>query len=388
MGIRSGYIPELDTFRAIAVGAVVLHHYLPKDHVLKSAMPLGWFGVRGFFVLSAFLITRIVLDMRAERDADASFIPPRRLLLRRFYIRRSLRIFPLYYGYLLVLVLFALVQGRFDFASGLPVYLAYAQNIPALTADIGPYASHLWTLAVEEQFYLMWPLVVLFLPTTRLHAAAWVLVLIGPISRGLLLLTDMSLSVADKVTPANLDSLGLGALLALWGSNFVRTNPDAIVWWLRRAGIAAAVALIAYSGWRAGHNFSRLADRTTVERVWFVFFDLVGAVMFSSIILELGRGGVPERLRRLLLYRPLRYLGTISYGIYVLHVVAPGFYRFGWHRVADGPPQWDHLGGLAITLVLSAASWRLYEAPINRMKDVWAPNPPADPRQPSPVHVQ
>ena len=146
----NGYIPQLDTIRAIAVLLVIIHHWLPQDSVL-NIVPNGPLGVNIFFVLSGFLITGILLR---EKDKAEVLKQKKKTIFRNFYIRRSLRIFPIYYLFLFVLWVIHDPSVQSDgtyFYTYTSNYLFYSQEFfPARTA-------HLWSLGVEEQFYLLWP---------------------------------------------------------------------------------------------------------------------------------------------------------------------------------------------------------------------------------------
>src|SRR5262249_40880734 len=147
------YMPQLDGLRAVAVLAVVAHHTLPGP--LVDALNPGAAGVRLFFVLSGFLITGILLGCResmAQQGAGQA--------LASFYARRFLRIFPLYY-FALAVVLLAGVQEARD---GAAWHLAYLSNVYGVRQGWLGSLAHFWSLAVEEQFYLVWPALVLSLP--------------------------------------------------------------------------------------------------------------------------------------------------------------------------------------------------------------------------------
>ena len=150
------YMPQLDALRAFAVLAVMVHHFLPVDHYIPTDyITLGMLAVRLFFVLSGFLITGILLGYRSDEPKNA---------LKRFYFRRVLRIFPIYYLTLFValaLQVRSIQQGAFW-------HLTYTSNFiaPFHPEWMGP-ASHFWTLAVEEQFYFVWPFIMLFVPHTK-----------------------------------------------------------------------------------------------------------------------------------------------------------------------------------------------------------------------------
>src|SRR5689334_6993090 len=168
------YMPQLDALRALAVLAVMVHHFLPVDRFIPpDYITLGFLAVRLFFVLSGFLITGILLSYRSDTRDNA---------LRRFYLRRVLRIFPIYYLTLfiaLALQVRAIQLGAFWHLTYLSNYVA-----PFHPEWMGP-ASHFWTLAVEEQFYFVWPFIVLFVPRKYLAGT-----IIGTIALALLFRTS------------------------------------------------------------------------------------------------------------------------------------------------------------------------------------------------------
>ncbi|MCA9796198.1 MAG: acyltransferase, partial [Candidatus Eremiobacteraeota bacterium] len=159
------YLPQLDGLRALAV-AFVLWHHLSRGLWTTAWLAWGWFGVRLFFVLSGFLITRILVR---ERERVLAEEITRKEALVNFYARRSLRIFPVYYTYVLIDTIIRMVVFHQD-CPALGWYLVYVQNF-GFAAGLPAVNLHLWTLAVEEQFYWFWPLVVLFLPARHLKRA-------------------------------------------------------------------------------------------------------------------------------------------------------------------------------------------------------------------------
>lgn len=159
----STYMPQLDALRAIAVLAVMFHHFVPAraQWPLFAAIPFGQLGVKLFFVLSGFLITGILLRARSKLGDQ-----PRAVLsaLAGFYARRSLRIFPLYYLVIAVCLVLNVPPVRDEL-----LWLAtYTLNLRISYQGWYPeHVAHFWSLAVEEQFYLLWPWVVLFAPSRR-----------------------------------------------------------------------------------------------------------------------------------------------------------------------------------------------------------------------------
>jgi peptidoglycan/LPS O-acetylase OafA/YrhL len=319
-------MPQLDGLRAIAALAVVLHHNLWRGGGLggvREAAHLGDAGVRLFFVLSGFLITGILLRARGSPGA-----------LRSFYARRFLRIFPLYYAVVITVALL----GQPLMRSMLGWNLAYLANfkLALLGGFPGPPVSHLWTLSVEEQFYLVWPLVVLYAPRASLLPLALSTIVFAPASRLVLLLVSGNAVTASVVTTSCLDTLGAGALLAI-----VRGVPKGF--------LAFGLVLLALV--------------TTLDGTWIdtAFRDTAYACTFAWVV-QRASEGVRGPAGRVLAWGPLVYLGTISYGIYVYHHVLPALVKlpvFGLARTGIV---------LAATIAVSAVSYRLFEAPINALK--------------------
>ena len=211
-GIRLTW--QVISLRGIAILAVILLHLTsaltvaPESlsaRLLKQAGSFGWSGVDLFFVLSGFLITGILAD---TRDA------PRRF--RTFYARRALRILPLYYGFLLLLFAVPALLGARAYVTPLDQqlpYWLYLQNIWWLRTEALAFSAHLWTLAIEEQFYLAWPLLIFTLsPRNALRACA--ALLLGTLAyRVAAVLTGADLHAVYFQTPARLDGLALGGAI-------------------------------------------------------------------------------------------------------------------------------------------------------------------------------
>lgn len=301
------YRPQLDGLRALAAAAVVVDHFCHLDGTLGSA------AVRLFFVLSGFLITGILLESRNT--------PHRGRAAAVFYARRSLRIFPIYYLSLAV----ALLLGLSLISCHFVYYATYTTNFLWLT-DQRPTAAHLWSLAVEEQFYLLWPWLILYLPKRLLLPALLACIAIGPASR--------SLGLPPVMTPACLDSLGSGALLAYVGLGRL---------WIWFLGGAAWVICFGYG-------------------------DFGQALIFTGVV---GMGAKGSKATCFLAVSPLVALGRISYGVYVYHwfvmwSMPPAMRRMGL-EIPEGEP-WRFVVLTVATLAISIASWLLIERPILSLK--------------------
>lgn len=354
-GGRESHRPQLDGLRAVAVTAVMIWHFGPAPLLVFD---LGRFGVLLFFVLSGFLISGILLDARERLDRRGGSPVS---VAWRFYIRRFLRIFPIYYA--TVLAIYGLTRlDRFaDWDVLQPVkeqlgwFLTYTWNLRyGLTQEGGGMLSHLWSLCVEEQFYLIWPWIILFAPR---RAILPVLLVGAALGFGYRLVGNLSGWPFQKInfmTPGCLDSLALGGLLA-----FLHRRGE--------SGAAAAQRLIRI-GLPAG-----LALLFLLPRVSHPFAGAFSDVGFAGISLWLvGRGaqGFRGLGGRLLEARPIAYMGKISYGIYVYHVPVKVFLYIplGFLGLSNEDLGWRPFILMAAAIATAAVSWELFEKPINRLK--------------------
>src|SRR3954464_4634650 len=302
------YLPQLDTLRAVAVFAVMLAHFAPRA---TERLPLGELGVRLFFVLSGFLITGILLDCRGliEEGAEPAAV------MGRFYARRLLRIAPAYYGLLAIMWLAAYPELR----DSLPWHLAYLSNVHfAMLGEWRGATSPLWSLAVEEQFYLLWPVIVLFQPPRRMKAILAVLIAVGPTFRFIGFWHGWS-AVAVQVLPLGAaDSLALGALLASVSQtdSRARTALTALGFWAGPAAFALTV-LSAWSPVTAAGPVPAVLS-VTLWSLWFVW------------LIDRAAVGVEGRPGMLLSIPAVMYLGRISYGLYLFHSLAPRLVNWLW----------------------------------------------------------
>ena len=344
--MRGHRFGQLDALRAIAVLGVVACHTFDVDR--QPWADYGGQGVHLFFVISGFLITGILIDARG--DATASHVSMTGVL-RSFYARRALRIFPVYYVTLAVGTAIG-IQGMRENLGWNLTYLSNWQI--ALDSEWGA-VSHIWSLAVEEQFYLVWPLVVLLAPKRFLPWAIGSMVAIALVTRAVLGTTDVW--GVDLMTPAVLDALGLGALLALlWR---VSPNVDRVVAWI------GALAVFVFALDVAAHHVSALPDVTLVTHVWWPLF-------FTWVVHHVARG-VNGPVGRVLMWRPLVYTGTVSYGIYLFHLfVVPVSVIVERNTGVDLPVPSAGVGRFVVVGVVSVAlaslSWTVLERPINEQK--------------------
>ncbi|RWM17365.1 acyltransferase [Mesorhizobium sp.] len=338
---------QLDTLRAVAVTLVLYAHFLAPG----GSSFLGHLGVRLFFVLSGFLITRLLLDARDTHAFAAG------TALRSFYARRAIRIFPPYFVVLGLVWLTDLEQAR----SSLAWHALYLSNFwYAQRNDWTPWLlCHFWSLSIEEQFYLVWPLIVLIAPRSRIEA-----ITIGVICFSLAyrfywpIAADPALA-RDLLPPASMDALACGALLAVR-----RARGADVPRWMRLCWPAFA-ALFLLAVW----SDPGPANSTWEWPRWLLVQVLPLAPLMA--IVAACSNGLDGTLGRLAELPPLIFLGRISYGVYLYHpiLLAYAVKAQPWIPLnvsEQGPGRFLVAG--AATLVVAALSWVVFEKPLNGLK--------------------
>jgi peptidoglycan/LPS O-acetylase OafA/YrhL len=297
--------PQLSGLRFCAVLFVIVYHFSIFLIGLKNwHYDLGSFIVF-FFVLSSYLITRILLD--AKRKAIGKGMPVWKVAVA-FLTRRTLRIFPAYYLYLLILGLFVL-EGL-DLRQHPAFYFGYIYNVWIfITGSWGPYAVHLWTLAVEEQFYIIWPWIILFVPIRHLFKIFGLMIFSAIAFRVVFLSVSPEQPVFPMLVlmPACIDSFGAGALLAYWHYTGRENNR-----WLKWT------SFIAIPVWL-------LLILTNHHRI-LIGLDRVFISLFAVTIIDIANRGYTGITKKFLENRLVQYLSKISYGIYLYHLIATLFF--------------------------------------------------------------
>jgi peptidoglycan/LPS O-acetylase OafA/YrhL len=358
------YWAALDGLRGTAVLAVLVCHYsflLPKTPAV-DALANGWAGVDLFFVLSGFLITGILLDSRGGPN-----------YFRNFYARRALRIFPLYFVFLAVVLLSSLAwnSGTFDpmLWKAQPWLWTYTANYwMAAQPTWNPWTEvliPLWSLSVEEQFYLVWPMVVY-----RFSSRALVRICFGVFAGALvlrLILTAAHVEIFPIyiMTPTRADALAAGALVAL----LIR-QPDGEQRARKLAGRAGIVSIVVLSCITPGFN--------PVAHPWLaaVLFSVLAILFASLLVWAIDARALRGLANRFYSHPVLRTVGGYSYGIYVLHlpllyVATWAFKRWGFYDPMQ--PTWGTGAALiaasAMLCALTAfASFHLLERPFLKLK--------------------
>lgn len=341
------YSPELDGLRAIAVAAVCWTHWVPQH---QFGLPF-LSGVRLFFVISGYLITTMLLEGRRGASIGSA--------LRTFYIRRTLRIFPAFYVTLFLAAWFDVSTVRDSFAW----HFFYLSNVWLESVHWKSPVSHFWSLAVEEQFYLLWPWLMLFCPA---RALPWVVagaMVTGPAVR----LADAGHHPAflSVLPTGSADLLGMGAAVALVRAGMWPGGATI----LARLPIAAAASvplwLLSYRAIDAAGPAGTLARALCFTFEAIVFGALVSAAVTQSA----------SRWLRPLAWRPVVGIGRLSYSIYLTHVFGPALVFWALARAGVA---WSDLGGwilvpsyLLATLLMSGLLWALVERPFNALKTRW-----------------
>jgi peptidoglycan/LPS O-acetylase OafA/YrhL len=300
--LKGTYFKELDGVRAIAALMVMFFHFFqgigPGNsslNLIKSISVFGQTGVSLFFVLSGFLITRILLQTKADRNYFSNF-----------YLRRALRIFPLYYLFLVIyyfIIPLAVHTNIPDFRLQF-YYWIYLQNI-AVTFNwqsVGP--GHFWSLAVEEHFYFIWPLLIYYLNRKKIKLAVISVIGISIVARILLLENNYSVFY---FTLTRMDELALGAFLALLEqeNKLVRANAKKFLLLLIVMVIPSTVIWTIYTG----------QNNTVIQVLKFL---LLG-VSYFSLIGFITCTDKRHWSKKLLTLPAFTYTGKISYGLYVYH---------------------------------------------------------------------
>lgn len=350
-GGRGRFYPQLDGLRAVAILLVILDHHdglnLPPAVAYVAAM--GWIGVDAFFVLSGFLITKILLTYRPSLRAFGIFV-----------LRRILRTWPLYFVLLAFTYLTFWNAPSWEQVNWFQ-HLLFLQNFtPRIVRTLGP----TWSLCVEEHFYFIWPILVFLLPRRALLPALGVVLALSPLLRFWAWRHGLTWQVYFE-TQFHLDGLAAGGCVALllpWHAASPRAS--------RRVAVALLFlgAATAFAGFGRHWDVNDMIYRGT--NVAFGFTSL--AVSFAGLLWLLLH---EERslLVKLFSFTPLRYIGRISYGMYLLHYgLIALLLRIPYHRIlGQVGDSWVFLFAFRIAVIVCVASisYRFFESPILRLKD-------------------
>jgi peptidoglycan/LPS O-acetylase OafA/YrhL len=373
-----GRLPFLDGVRGLAILFVLLVHSAtlvqpmsaPEYAIKKMLAPL-WIGVDVFFVLSGFLITGILMDSKSQRHYFLSF-----------YVRRTLRIFPLYF-FALALVFFAFPPLKVMPQTPLSEqawFWTYLFNWRAAFSHGVPGIDHFWSLAIEEQFYLVWPVLIYCIPNRRIPLLSVAIACGSILFRVFIVSSGLPIRYAYFMTPARMDDLAIGAFTAC----LVRDSGlcKRVTPWLAPAlavcvGAFAAAALI-------GRGLEP-------NKAPAILFGTVAVAVLTSMVIFFCSSDPrrSQRMRQFLSNRALTWMGIYSYGIYVYHVAifawtkAAAEYFIGGDGMARRSLRVTVITVTAITASCSVAflSYHAFENRFLRLKSRFAPEQEAAPRR-------
>jgi peptidoglycan/LPS O-acetylase OafA/YrhL len=330
-------IPSLDGLRALSIGIVVFSHLVGTDGFPVRAEPfeVGYFGVRVFFVISGFLITSLLLAER-ERTGTVS--------LTGFYVRRAFRIFPAFYAFIIAMVIADLLGGielrDLDVLHGVTFTTNYHYE---RSWELG----HLWSLSIEEQFYLLWPAMVLWVGRRHVGAVAVGMIVMAPVMR---VIAWLYLPHRDDVImeayPCVMDAIAVGSLFAV-----LRTRLDTHALYQRflRSPWFIVVPLITLA--------TNIPTRVAIDYTVAISVQNIGLALIVDRCTRITTGPVFELLNT----RALVWIGTLSYSLYLWQE------PFLNHRAHQGFTTWPLNLGLAVLCAIG--SFYLIEKPFFELRD-------------------
>lgn len=349
------YRPQLDGLRFLAVFGVLFYHYSGWLRTLKLpfTVEMGTF-ISFFFVLSSYLITSILLTKKHQRRSTAH-------TAYNFLARRTLRIFPAYYFYLILLLL--LPYAGHDVREHPLTYFLYLSNFHTYFGQIwDTLTSHLWTLAVEEQFYIAWLWLILLVKDKYLPTLLFSIIAAGILFRVSYFILNPAAAEETVplviLTPACMDSFAFGALLA-YQHYYKKTSvplikkayPFILLLWI--------ILILAH------------------QRLILLGLDRIFASLGTMILIEGADRGYTNKFGKFLQHKWITGLGKISYGIYLYHLLIPFLFWKVYNQFVSPSspltyalvnPAMSFILYFLLTVIFSKLSWRFLEHPISRLK--------------------
>jgi len=355
-------VAELDGLRGIAILLVVVFHFTPTSgplYLLAHVFQIGWAGVDLFFVLSGYLITGILLDSAGRPH-----------YYRNFLVRRSLRIFPLYYACFLLYAFLTFYPSPIHWHDYLHTgnsvwYLFYVGNFDVFLRNAWPGAAiltPLWSLQVEEQFYWSFPFIVASVRRQTLATILTASVIAALLIRiALAIALPSNLVGAYVLMPCRMDALAMGGLVAV----AFREEPE----WLKSPRIAWLTVLSAAVFLAVCIFFNETPWSAAMRILGYTALDLA----FTGVLILLI-GSRRQGLVRLCRLRTLTWLGTISYGLYLLHIpaltVVDRWLAPALHLTPRGSAAF--FVSFALAIAAASLSWLAFESQVLRLKNRFA----------------
>jgi peptidoglycan/LPS O-acetylase OafA/YrhL len=354
------YIKGLDTLRAVAVMFVIVEHWwIPMDitpatknivYWIQGLIPDGGFGVALFFVLSGFLITAILLDAVKNNEQGKLKI------IRNFIIRRALRIFPIYYATIIILI----CMGYPDLKDNLVWFLLYLSNMQVSKTQAWNAFSHTWSLAVEEQVYLIWPWLIVFVTEKYLKYVFYALIFIG-VFTAIYAVKIHHNDLGFVLMPSCIQAFGIGGLYAYLNKT---GNTKYFLYFIM---IACPVALFIHFYWA-------FVDNGTSYACCFLTVDSVISIWLIHKVVH----NKSEWMKKYILEnRVLNKIGQVSYGIYLFHYSFEFVYKklivaLFSHNLPLETTLLDWKNSyfirLGLLFIVSIISFQLFEKPILKLK--------------------
>ena len=362
-------VPQLDGVRGLAIALVLIWHFYATmkgppllnafQFFLKQILSLSWSGVDLFFVLSGFLIGGILIDQKGAKN-----------YFQVFYFRRACRILPMYFLLLIAFMIFSNIfhdqNGaglKWLFKDAFPIlaYAAFVQNFfIAATGFAGPNTlAATWSLAIEEQFYIILPFLIRFLPLRLLPITCVSLIILAPVLRTFFILNpNINPWAAFVLLPSRMDALLLGVL----GAWMVKKKPvlkflQDNLSFIKILFVIFGVGYLLFS--LGGFAILSLA-LTPMGYTWLSIFYL--------LLLLIGLLSQEKWIRTIYTFKPLRSLGTLSYSIYLFHLFFHGIFH---HFLAHSYPSFLTAKGplstilaLIATIIFATLTWFLLEKPV------------------------
>jgi peptidoglycan/LPS O-acetylase OafA/YrhL len=340
------HLPELDSLRTVAVLMTLLAHFSPIE------IPYMWYGVPIFFTISGFLVTTILLNTMKFRSSES-----KATIFKNFMIRRVLRLFPIYYVFIIFFWLAKNYLGLYLWKDEFtPYFFTYTPNflIYQIGSENTGCFAHLWSLGVEEQFYLFWPLIVLF--TADRYKMLMIAIMISiSLAYNFINFTNTR---RGAMPFAHFHTLGVGAVLACY-----YVMQGAVINWLKK--YRHAIFSFTFI-----HLILVLIFFKDSSPYWHLYREVSLCICTFSIVTVsiFGWGGLVGYFTR---NKYVQYIGTISYGIYLFHMPVPFLLRSigkKYFPVSQLPPVLFLFICLIITFSLAVLSYKFIERPFLKLK--------------------
>lgn len=350
--------PQLDALRFFSVAGVMISHWF-SQFAFTEYIPFGD-GVLLFFVLSGYLIGNILLEQKESIEVAGDKLSALMHAFKTFYTRRTLRIFPTYYATIFIFYFLKLPSVK----DNLVWFLTYTVNFRVMQLEYWlPGSGHMWSLAIEEQFYIVFPFLVFFTPKKYLKGMLFAMIVTGIFSKIILWALNYSLFDISLFSLSSVDYLGIGALLA-WLQRY--TNVAHRLFEKRKLLLSSSLLILSIVLYLRYHFANALFICVLVPMA-FAYFAWTCILICSF--------GATGRAKKILEWPLFLFLGQISYGLYLYHNLVPTLDILLIRKMTTiDYLQWTSsaLGQAFVhfvfTVVLAILSFRFFEQPISNLK--------------------